>query len=63
MSTDKSHETTRPTILIVDDSVDNLRILGWFLNPHYNVLVAPSGAQALQIAASTPKPEIGRAHV
>ena len=58
MSTNQPHETTRPTILIVDDSVDSLRILGWFLCPHYNVLAAPSGPQALQIAAGTPKPDL-----
>lgn len=58
MSNFKPHETAQPTILIVDDDVTNLDILGWFLRPHYNVLAAPSGALALQIAAGEPKPDL-----
>jgi len=58
MSNYEPHETAQSTILVVDDDAANLDILGWFLRPHYNVLAAPSGALALQIAAGDPKPDL-----
>ncbi|MDO8988961.1 MAG: two-component system response regulator [Sideroxyarcus sp.] len=48
----------RATVLIVDDDTANLGILGNLLQPHHNVLAAPSGERALQISASTPKPDL-----
>ena len=51
-------ETTRARILLVDDDPGNLGILGSLLHPHYDVLAAPSGERALQIAAGTPKPDL-----
>lgn len=53
-----SHILTRPsaaTILIVDDAPINLASLGSLLQPHFNVLAAPSGQRALQIATSQQK--------
>ncbi|MBU0752269.1 MAG: two-component system response regulator [Gammaproteobacteria bacterium] len=44
----------RTTLLIVDDDPGNLAILGELLQPHYDVLVAPSGKRALEIATETP---------
>ncbi|OYY74070.1 MAG: diguanylate cyclase [Gammaproteobacteria bacterium 28-57-27] len=58
MSTNASAQAARPTILAVDDDPDNLSILGRLLHPHYNVLAAPSGARALQIAAGSPRPDL-----
>ncbi len=46
------------TVLIVDDSPENLTVLGELLSAHYRVRVANSGYRALEIAASEPRPEI-----
>ena len=46
------------TILIVDDRPENLATLGQLLQPLYRVRAAISGQRALQIAASTPKPDL-----
>lgn len=46
------------TILIVDDMPENLSVLGELLQPHYRVRVATSGARALRVAASTPRPDL-----
>jgi putative two-component system response regulator len=46
------------TILIVDDSPENLTVLGDLLNGLYNVRAANSGARALQLAGQTPLPSL-----
>ncbi|WP_230874633.1 response regulator [Methylomonas sp. LL1] len=46
------------TILITDDDPSNLSNLGGFLRPYFNVLAAPSGERALQIAAGPLKPDL-----
>ncbi|MBK1678806.1 response regulator [Rhodocyclus tenuis] len=51
-------ETSSTRILVVDDTPDNLAVLGELLAPHYQVLVANSGPRALQLAGMTPKPEL-----
>ncbi|MBI3523462.1 MAG: two-component system response regulator [Betaproteobacteria bacterium] len=43
------------TVLVVDDDTKNLAILGRLLRPQYEVLAAPSGERALQIATGTAK--------
>jgi putative two-component system response regulator len=48
----------RATVLIVDDDTGNLGVLGSLLQPYHDVLAAPSGERALQIAASTPIPDL-----
>jgi len=58
MSTDKSEETIRPTILVVDDDFGDLDTLGRLLHSHYDVLAAPSGVRALEIAAGAQKPDL-----
>ena len=45
-------------LLIVDDDPENLAVLGGLLQPHYEVLVAPSGERALGIAAGEPPPDL-----
>ena len=42
----------RPTVLIVDDTPDNITLLSNLLKDKYNTKVATSGATALQIVAS-----------
>ena len=46
------------TILIVDDTPENLSVLGELLQPTYRVRAANSGKRALQIARSTPHPDL-----
>jgi len=50
--------TLRATILIVDDDPSNLSVLGGLLQPYHDVLAAPSGERALQIAGSSPQPDL-----
>lgn len=47
-----------PTILIVDDTPENLSVLGELLQPAYRVRAANSGRRALQIALGTPTPDL-----
>lgn len=58
MDTDKHIETTRARILVVDDDRFENRILDKILQPYHDVSSALSGRDALQIAASTPKPDL-----
>jgi putative two-component system response regulator len=46
------------SVLIVDDTPQNLTILGELLQPLYQVRVANSGERALRIVGSTPRPDI-----
>ncbi len=57
MSMDKQLETPQARILVVDDDPFNLKILGNLLHTYYDVLVAPSGERALEIATSA-KPDL-----
>lgn len=41
---------TKPTLLVVDDTPDNLTLMTELLKPHYRVKVANSGEKALAIA-------------
>lgn len=52
------NDSTRNRLLLVDDDPGNLSVLGNLLQPQYDVLAAPSGARALQIAASAPRPDL-----
>jgi len=51
-------KNTRQTILIVDDSPENLNVLSELLQPQYLVRVANSGLKALRIAVSAPCPDL-----
>ncbi|CAN5921062.1 two-component system response regulator [soil metagenome] len=46
------------TILIVDDSPENLAVLGEVLQPQFRVRVAKSGARALALVAQSPLPDL-----
>ena len=48
----------QPSILIVDDSPENLAVLGELLRPHYRVRVANSGQRALALVAQAPLPDL-----
>jgi CheY-like chemotaxis protein len=43
-----------PTVLIVDDTPDNITLLSSLLKDKYNTKIANSGATALQIVAAAP---------
>ena len=49
---------SRQTILIVDDTPQNLAVLGELLKPHYRVRAANSGENALRAASSDPQPDL-----
>ena len=46
-------QTTRQTVLIVDDTPDNITLLSMLLKDKYNTKVAKDGATALQIAETS----------
>ena len=46
------------TVLVVDDSAEDLQILNDLLSEAYNVRIAKNGEQALQAALQRPKPEL-----
>jgi len=51
-------EFDRKTILIVDDAPENLMLLGELLQAEYRVRAANSGARALQVLVSDPRPDL-----
>ena len=55
---DPLHPGMDKTVLIVDDTPENLLVLNEVLEPHYRVRAATSGERALQVAASIPFPDI-----
>lgn len=54
----------RPTILVVDDTPDNLAVLSSLLKDEYRVKVASSGEKALKVAAAAnpPRPDLAGYH-
>ncbi|NGZ04746.1 MAG: two-component system response regulator [Magnetococcales bacterium] len=48
----------RPTVLVVDDTPDNLALMSSLLKEHYKVKVANSGERALRIALSETPPDL-----
>ncbi|MBF0175439.1 MAG: SpoIIE family protein phosphatase [Magnetococcales bacterium] len=55
---DNSIRPEKPRILVVDDVVDNLRILTILLQGDYVVMAAKSGQKALELAHAHPKPDL-----
>ncbi len=53
-----AQRSSRPVILAVDDTPDNLTVLNELLGGTYHVKVANGGARALQIAARQPLPDL-----
>ena len=50
--------TQKATLLVVDDTPDNLSLMFGLLKDEYQVKVAPSGERALQIARSDNPPDL-----
>ncbi|CAA7619112.1 Response regulator [Candidatus Terasakiella magnetica] len=51
-------EDTRPVILVVDDTPDNLKLMSGLLKDLYRVKIANNGEKALAIAASDTPPDL-----
>jgi class 3 adenylate cyclase len=47
-----------PTLLVVDDSVENLQILSVLLKDLYKIKIAKNGEKALEIAQQSPQPDL-----
>ena len=58
MTASTAERMTRGTVLVVDDSPDNLAILHGVLKPRFGVLAATSGERALRVARTEPKPDL-----
>lgn len=54
----RDHPGARPTVLVVDDTPENIDVLNGILQDEYNVKVATSGDRALAIARSQPPPDV-----
>ena len=50
--------TERSVVLVVDDTPENLSLMSAVLKDHYKVRVASKGERALQIAQTSPAPDI-----
>ena len=50
--------TSRPIVLVVDDTPDNLSLMNEVLRPNYRVKLANGGAKALQIARGETPPDL-----
>ncbi|OHD53363.1 MAG: hypothetical protein A2096_10685 [Spirochaetes bacterium GWF1_41_5] len=48
----------KKTVLVVDDTPDNITVLDGILRDHYNVKAAPRGAIAVKIARSPVPPDV-----
>ncbi len=48
----------KPTLLIIDDIIDNLMLLGEAMSPEYTVRVATGGKQGLDLALQPPQPDL-----
>lgn len=59
IATKNSIEMSDPkTILVVDDTPDNIHLLRGVLHPRYKVKAATSGGKALKIAQKPPPPDL-----
>jgi putative two-component system response regulator len=55
---EESTPIERATVLVIDDTPDNLSLMSGLLKEHYKVKVANSGEKALRIAASATPPDL-----
>ena len=49
---------TKPTLLVIDDTPDDLALIAGLLSPHYQVLVANGGEPGLRLAQRQPAPDL-----
>lgn len=55
---DKQPQAAKPTILVVDDTPDNLALMSALLRGRYTVKLAKSGEKALELAAGDSPPDL-----
>jgi putative two-component system response regulator len=55
---DAAAAVEKPTILVVDDTPDNLTLMSELLRGRYTVKLAKGGEKALQLAAADPTPDL-----
>ncbi len=58
MTTNGGHWIEKPTILVVDDTPDNLTLMSGLLREQYRVKVSNRGEKALEIASVLPQPDL-----
>ena len=51
-------EMPQQTVLVVDDTPDNIDVLNGVLRPEYRVKAATNGRSALKLAAAKPQPDL-----
>ena len=51
-------QTSQLTVLVVDDTKENLTVIGQLLRPYFHVRVANSGQRALQAVETAPQPDL-----
>ena len=51
-------KAVKQTIMLVDDSVDNLTLLSEILKPQYDILTATDGLKALQLLQTSKRPDL-----
>lgn len=51
-------DAARMTVLVVDDTKENLTVIGQLLRPYFHIRVANSGARALQAVETAPRPDL-----
>ncbi len=55
---DEAQPLDKPTVLVVDDTPENLTLMSFLLKELYKVKVANSGEKALRIALQPPQPDL-----
>jgi putative two-component system response regulator len=58
LATPRSTATDRATVLVIDDTPENLELIFQLLRPHYRVLVANDGSAGLRIARQASPPDL-----
>ena len=58
MSTSAIAANEKKTVLVVDDAPSNLRVVNEILHNSYKVRIATNGTKALELASSTPGPDL-----
>ncbi|MFM2036682.1 MAG: hypothetical protein RL459_1947 [Pseudomonadota bacterium] len=58
MSMNEAAQGTQLTVLVVDDTKENLTVIGQLLRPYFHVRVANSGLRALQVVDTAPQPDL-----
>ena len=58
MMNDEEKLLDKPTVLVVDDTPENLTLMGFLLKDRYKVKVANSGEKALRIALGPSRPDL-----